>query len=456
MAAIPANSKSDLPLPPYCDGRTCRAFDVCPKENMEKLCSKIKELQTSQNNANQTNEKHAQNPHYSDTVLFPQDNRPSEAALPDIFKDAREFSFMSRTGSTFLQLHIDDLKISIENSDFRCKFLVFNQYSPIIDYEADYMNFNKESVLSSHTVLKDLLKKGKDQVEIRVMNHFAPFSFEYYKKYDNTEIIFIRPNFYTLTQPDYRPMFMLKKNDYWFNYFRREFNTLWSKSQVFGKTHKLGTPKRIIIDGPPGSGKTTLLTGRSDRDDRGREFEGSFKESGYTVFSGLINDSIQKMREESRKPNMQPEDDWELFFKHAIDLAIKEYNEAKPDLISFYDRGIITLESFAKSGNYDGRLPDKYYNFVNDRQKKYDDPVFIFHPIPGYIVSPQAGDANIRKFNFEELKELHSSRVAIYKRYGYRVIEIEAPADPTVIKDSQEVKKNLNKRINIIKEELGI
>lgn len=73
--------------------------------------------------------------------------------------------------------------------------------------------------------------------------------------------------------------------------------------------------------------------------------------------------------------------------KHSnivVDRAIKFYESAMPNLISFYDRGIYFLEYTAKK--YNGKMSDKYYNFV--QKHKYDEPVFIFLSFPEYQVIP--------------------------------------------------------------------
>jgi len=250
---------------------------------------------------------------------------------------------------------------------------------------------------------------------------------------------------------------MLHSNNHLYWHFYNEFNDLWGQSQVWGKTRQWGTPKRVVIDGTPGAGKTTLLTGKSDRDYMGnREFTGSFAKSGYTVFGGLINDSIKKMRKESGNPNMQPTEDWDMFFKYAVDHAIQDYNKAKGNLISFYDRSIIFLEQFAEEGHYQGRLPEKYYNFVYNPKNRFDDPVFIFRPIRGYEVSPRPGDADIRNYTFDKLEEYHTRIVKLYERHHYKVVVIDAPTDPEIIKSADEVQKNINERLEQIKKELDI
>ncbi|MDR2408523.1 MAG: AAA family ATPase [Bacteroidales bacterium] len=393
---------------------------------------------------------------YSNILFFPQNNRPKEAELPDAITNAKKLSFMARTGINFLGFNANSIVDAIQNNQCKCKFLVFNKYSPGIEYGQVKPDFDVSNVFSAYEHLKNLKNNNNDNVEIRVLNSFPPFSFEYYEKNDEEKIIIIRPHFFTNYTPSDRPMFMLKNDNCWYNIFYNEFDNLWKKSQVWGKTQKWGTPGRIVIDGPPGAGKTTLLVGTSDRAELGNKvFIGSFKESGYTVFGGLINDSIKDMRKEKNNPVMEPSDNWDMFFKYAIERAIKSYNEAKPDLINFYDRGIIFLEVFAELGGYKGEMPPEYHNFIENN--RYDTPVFIFHPIPGYKVSPQAGDAKFRNYDFNGLEKIYEKTVAAYKKYNYKVVEIKAPnKNMASKKDKNAVQKNIDSRITIIKKELGI
>ena len=453
----PVTGKDKITIQPFfCKGKDCCAYESCPKDKAE-FCNLIQELERLKKNGNifQSNPDTILNPRYSNIVLFPQDDRPVEVKFPESIRNAKKLCFMSRTGINFLSFYSEEIKKVIENG-CKCKFIVVNQNSSVIEHGSFNSDFDKKNIFASYGHLKELKRMGRDNVEIHVLNRFPPFGFEYYE--NGGKRIIIRPHFLTYFSQSDRPMFMLKESDYWYDFFYNEFNNLWKKSQAWGETKRWGTPKRIIIDGPPGAGKTTLLAGKSDRDDMGnREFIGSFEESGYTVFGGLINDSIQEMRKKSGNLNMQPADDWGMFFKFAVARAIKSYKEAKPDLISFYDRGIHFLEIFANLGGYEGDLPDEYYKFVNDPKNRFNDPVFIFQPIPGYTVSPRPGDASIRNYTFEQLQELYQKIVELYRdKYRYQVVEIEAPTDPNIINSTDEVQKYLNKRLEQIKSTLRI
>jgi predicted ATPase len=452
MSLIPA--KGTIKLKPFfCKGKECLAYTTCPKENGN-FCELMQELEGQKKDDNTAQlstilEKET----YSQIVLFPQDDRPLEAKLPGVIQNATEIRFMARSGINFLGNYSQDIKKAIKNG-CRCKFIVINQNSPAIEYGSFKPNFDKSNTPASYEHLHELKKLDQDKVKIHVLDHFSPFGLEYYETKEQ-KIIIIRPHF--LFNYSTRPMFMLRTGDYWYNYFYNEFDSLWENSQEWGIAKKWGRPKRIIIDGTPGAGKTTLLTGKSDRDDMGnREFVGSFAESGYAVFGGLINDSIKKMRENTGYQNMQPENDWTLFFEYAVDNAIKSCNEAKQNLISFYDRSILFLEQFAKEGHYQGRLPEKYYNFINDLENRFDDPVFIFRPIPGYEVTPRPGDAAMRNCTFEQLEQYHLRIVKLYTDHRYRVVVIDAPTDPETIKSHDKVQEHINKRLEQIKKELKI
>lgn len=160
------------------------------------------------------------------------------------------------------------------------------------------------------------------------------------------------------------------------------------------------------------------------------------------------------MREISGNRGIQPPDDWKLFFECATDRAIKYYEAARPNLISFYDRGIFYLEIMAERNNCKDALPEKYYNFVNTN--RFDDPVFIIHPILGLEIKPQEGDSTTRVFTDNERIEQDKKIVALYKRYRYKVIEINSPTDSKSVKDFHTVENNVNERLDIIKKELGL
>jgi predicted ATPase len=455
MRPIPA--KENIRISPFfCKGDKCIAYNTCRKEKSD-FCELMQELTNFKNSVNihQASTNFIEKKAYSKIELFPQDDRPLEAKLPEAIQNAAELRFMARSGINFLGTYSQKIEKAIKNGCI-CKFIVFNENSQAIEYGSLKPNFDKSNTPASYEHLHELKKLGQNKVKIHVLNQFPPFSLEYYNYKNNEQkIIIVRPH--SLSNFSSRPMFMLHIGDYWFDYFYNEFDSLWEKSQEWGIAKKWGKPKRIIIDGTPGAGKTTLLTGKSDRDDMGnREFAGSFAESGYTVFGGLINDSIKKMREKTENQNMQPADDWALFFEYAVDHAIKSCKEAKQNLISFYDRSILFLEQFAKEGQYQGRLPEKYYNFVNDPENRFDDPVFIFRPIPGYKVTPRPGDADMRNCTFEQLEQYHLRIVDLYERYNYRVVIIDAPADSETIKFHDKVQEHVDKRLEQIKKELDI
>lgn len=387
-------------------------------------------------------------------IFFSQKKRLLEADISDNLKNAEEFFFMARTGVNFLGSHKSAVCHAIDNGCV-CKFLIVNQHSPAIDYGQLRPIVDRKNVPVSYQWLQEIKEydKGRNRVEIRVLNNFPPFGIEYFKKKDGKKIINVRPYFLTNYEPEKRPLLMVKEHSEWQNIFYSEFEQLWEKAQIWGNTRGWGKPKRIVLDGSPGGGKTTLLSGTSQRDIYNREFKGINK-SGYTVFGNLINASIEDMRRKSANKSIQPPDDWKLFFECATDRAIKYYEAAKPDLITFYDRGIFYLEIMAERNNCKEMLPEKYFSFINEN--RYDDPIFIVHPILGIEIKPLEGDSKTRVFTDDERIEQDKKIVALYKRHRYRVIEIPSPDSPDLIRNFEVVNNSVNDRLSIIKKELGL
>jgi len=396
----------------------------------------------------------SQNEVENNPIFFSQGNRHPKANIPKVIENAKEFYFMARTGMTFFTNHKSAIFRAIDNN-CKCKFLIVNKHSQAIEYGQLTPSIDKANALVTFNWLQAIkdYDGGRNNVEIRVLNNFPPFCFEYFKKSNDQKIINIRPIFFTNHNPDIRPIFMLEEDCKWHEVFYSEFDQLWGKAQVWGKTGGSGKPKRIIFDGCPGAGKTTLLTGKSQRDIYNREFRG-LNASGYSVFTDLVNASLKEMRERCGNMTIQPTDDWKLFFECATDRAIKYYEAAKPDLISFYDRGIFYLEIMAEKNNCIDQLPDRYYSFIQNY--RYDDPVFIVHPIYGIEIKPQEGDSKTRVFTDEERKKQHEKIIALYKRYKYKIVYLPAPTHPDALNNNDMIRENVHSRLGIVNEKLGI
>ena len=101
---------------------------------------------------------------------------------------------------------------------------------------------------------------------------------------------------------------------------------------------------RIIIDGTVGCGKTSVILGESQRDSEHKRFLG-LADLGYPVFTDLVINVIKHMRNSGIN---DPSQNWDIFFKIAVQHCINNYNNANVGTINFYDRGIYYLEIMAK------------------------------------------------------------------------------------------------------------
>lgn len=198
---------------------------------------------------------------------------------------------------------------------------------------------------------------------------------------------------------------------------------------------------RIVIDGTVGAGKTSILRGTSNRDIEHKSYQ-SLSKLGYPVFSDLIISVIKTMRDNGIS---DPAENWEIFFKLAVKQSIDYYNEASPNTINFYDRGIYYLEILAN--RYNCKLPDAYYEFCS--KNRYDNPVFIFEPIISLDMStPHATDNKQKSYSVQERIEQHKAIVQLYKLNNYQVIEV-----PLKFNDAW---NSVSFRLAMIREVLGI
>ena len=199
---------------------------------------------------------------------------------------------------------------------------------------------------------------------------------------------------------------------------------------------------RIVIDGTVGSGKTTILRGESNRDSLHRKFQ-CFQDDGFPVFGDLITNVIAEMRSMGIP---DPRHDWKQFFERVTQLGIQYYNNAKPDTINFYDRGIYYLEIMAN--RYDQKMPDLYYDFVSSF--KYDEPIFLFEPIPSLsMLNPHPEDNEQKVYTLSERYVQQGTVWSIYERYHYKNI-ISVPIY------SDDIKESIQMRIGKMRSALGL
>jgi len=423
-------SKEKITIPAFfCEGKAlCTSFDTCTK-GKDGYCAVVKNLDKLKDATSVQITK----PIFKPIVFFSQNERPFETQFSETIKDAKKFYFMARTGVTFLSRNSQTIKTAIDNG-CECKFLILNQKGSSIKYGRDEATFDKKNIALSYHYLRELKKHNPDKVKVHAFDYYPTFDFEYFEK-NNEKIIVIQTHFLVSHLGPDRPMFMLKENDYWYQFFLDEFVQLWDKSQEWGEK------KRIVVDGAPGSGKTSVLTGMSQRDESKKKFI-SLKTAGYTIFDDLIINVIDCMR---KKGISDPSENWDMFFNLAVDRAIGFYEGAEPDLINFYDRGIFYLEILAQ--RYNCKMPKKYYDFCE--KNRYDDPVFVMEPILDIDMTKPHKTDNMQKiYTKEERLAQHKQIVDLYKKHGYKVIEIA--------KGSNDTKESNESRLIKIKKELEI
>lgn len=198
---------------------------------------------------------------------------------------------------------------------------------------------------------------------------------------------------------------------------------------------------RIVLDGTVSAGKTTLITGISQRNPNAKRLEG-LVDFGFPIFTDWIVDIIADIREMGYE---DPRENWELFFEMALEKSIINFENALPNTINFYDRGINFLEIMAK--RYKVHLPQKYYDFCS--RYRYDDPVFILEPVLSIeLVTPHSTDNQQKIYTRQERIQQHYDTVDLYKKWGYKVIVLPLVGDTP--------EENQKFRIKRIKEVLGI
>lgn len=196
---------------------------------------------------------------------------------------------------------------------------------------------------------------------------------------------------------------------------------------------------RIVIDGTLGSGKTTFLSGTSPAEPDRRY--PSIADLGYPVFAELIRGTV----DERLKKTSNPFDDWDDFFRIAIERAEDQYLAGAGHSYAFYDRGLPFLGVMA--GRYGVPLPQRYYDACESL--RYDDPVFVFLPVESIDYgSPRPGEIRASTFSLEERISQHDQTVEAYGALGYQ-IELVPILDP-------DKERCILRRLEFVKREVGL
>lgn len=181
---------------------------------------------------------------------------------------------------------------------------------------------------------------------------------------------------------------------------------------------------RIVIDGAPGSGKTTFISCNFlDPVRKQCSFSTrNLSSLGYQVFTEMVEESVIETKKIGKFPPNNV-DRWNILFKLILNNGIKHYNEGASYNMSWYDRGLPFLKTFAKANGQ--ILPTS----ILDEIPKYKyDYVFIFEPIESFDLS-KANNGKFRTLTFEDRLYEHELTIASYKSLGHEVFSVPVFTD---------------------------
>ena len=163
-----------------------------------------------------------------------------------------------------------------------------------------------------------------------------------------------------------------------------------------------------VITGGPGVGKTTLLKELSRRD--------------FIVIPEIARDLIKE--QQKIEGEALPWQNTELYKDLMFDRSIESYeqvdNRIEKGLPVFFDRGFLDAICYAVLIRSDISMKMKIYA----RNWRYSKRVFMLPPWREIYVSD-----NERKQNWEEAVLTYKEMKAIYKRWGYEVVEVPKKTD---------------------------
>lgn len=196
---------------------------------------------------------------------------------------------------------------------------------------------------------------------------------------------------------------------------------------------------RVVIDGAAGSGKTTFLSNNYLSKFIKKEYENlpSIVSRGYTVFSELVQGSINEAKAMNISPP-QNDDEWKKLFDIMLAKGIQQYRAGDGSDIYWYDRGIPFISAFATAHNVVLPL---------DMREKFElyryDYIFIFKPIDSYDLS-MTSNGKYKPLTLEDRYEEYERTCCIYESLGYDVHRVPVYSDNLI--------DNFNRRLNYIKE----
>lgn len=181
---------------------------------------------------------------------------------------------------------------------------------------------------------------------------------------------------------------------------------------------------RIVIDGVPGSGKTTFIS-CNFLDPVRRQCSANvcnLSSMGFKVFTEMVEESVIETKKIDQFPPNSTER-WNILFNIILRNGIKHYEEGANYDISWYDRGLPFLFTFAKANNQ--MLPAS----IIDTLRLYNyDHVFVFEPILSFDLSKE-NNGKFRTLTIEDRLYEHKLTIKSYESLGYHVISVPVFSD---------------------------
>lgn len=155
---------------------------------------------------------------------------------------------------------------------------------------------------------------------------------------------------------------------------------------------------RVVITGAPGTGKTTVLE--------------KLNSKGYPVLPEMARALIKE--QQALDSELLPWKAHKRFGEALYARQVQQYHQAQEGQISFYDRGILdNLGYLRRDGIQNIALEEKAHSY----------PYFpkVFFTPPWQEIYNQDAE---RWEDFELMLDIHQALQAIYRDFGYQLIEV--------------------------------
>jgi len=185
---------------------------------------------------------------------------------------------------------------------------------------------------------------------------------------------------------------------------------------------------RIVIDGAPGSGKTTFIS-CNFLDPVRRQCSvnvSNLSSMGFKVFTEMVEESVIETKKIGKYPPNSSER-WNVLFNIILRNGIKHYEEGANFDVSWYDRGLPFLTTFAKANNQ--ILPDSIINALSLYSYDY---IFVFEPILSFDLSKE-NNGKFRTLTVEDRLYEYELTIKSYESLGYQVVSVPVFSDDLTV-----------------------